>query len=119
MRVPVNRIRGKAAVETTEDILADALAKQYPVTRGKTFVYDEGGHKRELNADIVLAKQGLIIEVQEKQDNKAIMAEMARERIARANGFSISRFSEKEVRGDIDNVLHKIGREVQRLSWKK
>jgi very-short-patch-repair endonuclease len=109
MRVPVNRIRGKAAAETPEDLLANELSKHHTVLRDKILDADNS-----FIAGIALPDHKLIIEVQEKQDNKAILKEMAREKLARAIGWSIFRPNEKEIQGDMDSVLYKIDREIQR-----
>jgi len=119
MRIQVHQLRGKPGVhhDTVEDVLCDELAKHYTVIRRKSFIYVDGaGRKQVLVADVVLPKHSLIVEVQKKQDNKGIIAEMAREKVARDHGWGVCRFNEKEIAGDIDNVLYKIQREIERRS---
>jgi very-short-patch-repair endonuclease len=112
MRTPVNRIKGKPQAETIEDILSNVLSQHYKVVRQKAIEHQG----QTFTADIALPEQKIALERQEKQDNKAIMAEMARERIARGAGWSIFRFQEVDVRQDPDLIIYRLRREMQRLS---
>jgi len=121
MRVPVHQVHGKVKPkeDTVEDILAIALAKHYKVLRQKAFDYVDGaGQKQVLIVDITLPEQSLMVEVQKKQDNKSIIAEMAREKVARTNNWIVCRVTENEVRYDIDTALYKVRRELLRAGKK-
>jgi very-short-patch-repair endonuclease len=112
MRVPVNRVSGKSKPrqDSPEDAFAEVLAKKYTVVRDKHFT----GNGNDFTASIALPQHSLIIEIQEKRNDKSIMAEMKREGIARATGWGIVSFPADDVRSDVDNILYKIAREIER-----
>jgi very-short-patch-repair endonuclease len=115
MRIPIHPVRGKARQreDTAEDRLSDELSKTYTVLRQKALDYvDESGHKQTMVMDMAIPDRKLIIEIQGKQDNKSIMAEMAREKVARENGWRICRLTEREAMGD--NMLALVKREIDR-----
>jgi very-short-patch-repair endonuclease len=105
MRTPVNRIKGKPLAETPEDLVAAELSKQYKVKRELTLEHDG----KSFVAGILLPDQKLIVEISGKGDDKGIMAEMVRERIARGLGWRICR-----VRDTNDDVLYRVDREIRR-----
>jgi very-short-patch-repair endonuclease len=110
MRTPVNRVKGTPKADTIMDLLSDELSKVYTVARDKEFSH--GG--KSFTADITLPQYKTIVEVQGKQDNKEIMAEMSRDRIARASGWIIVRCQETVIRHDPDTVLYRVAREIER-----
>jgi|GEM_PF-5042863 len=115
MRTPVNRLYGKARQreDTPEDFLADKLSKTYTVVRDKTLEYkDANGNKQSTTADIVIPAHKLIVEIQKKQDDKTIIAEMARDRVARECGWRVCRITDREAMSD--DVLYYINREIER-----
>lgn len=108
MRVPVHRIKGKAAAQMPIDILADELSKRYTVVRDR--VMDNKGDM--FVASIALPDKKLVVEIQEKQADKAILAEMSRERITRSLGWRICRLNDRDL-ADIDTVFYKVDREIR------
>ena len=115
MRIPVNRLHGRARQreDTAEDALADQLSKTYTVLWDKALDFtDERGDTETIVFDLTIPSHLLIIEVQHKQDDKSIMAEMVREKVARANGWRICRLTEKEAAGP--NVLSIIKQTLER-----
>lgn len=119
MRVPVRPVKGKARKETPYDRLAQELSQHYEISRDMLLEYtDDGGTKHSFTVDIAIPKYKMVVEFQGGQDNKNVLAEMKRERIARANGWNICRVTEKEMIGDIDTVFYKVRRDIERTLWK-
>lgn len=115
MRIPVNQLRGKARQreDTPEDKLADELSKTYTVVRQKALEYhDEQGHKQTMIMDIAIPDYKLIIEIQTKQDTKSVIAEIAREKVARINGWTVCRLAEKDAKGE--EAFYRVRREIER-----
>jgi hypothetical protein len=119
MRVPVRPVKGKARKETPYDQLSQELSQYYEIVRDMPLEYaDDGGTKHSFTADIAIPKYKMIVEFQGGQDNKTVLGEMKRERIARANGWHISRVTEKEMLADIETVFYKVRRDIERTLWK-
>ncbi len=117
MRIPVHQLKGKAPrrEETPEDLFAALLSKTYDVSREKSFSYtDAQGAKQTMVMDIVIPKHKMIVEIQKKQDTKGIIAEIARDKVARANGWTICRLSERDARNE--DEFWQIKREIERSS---
>lgn len=115
MRVPVNRLHGKARAreDTPEDLLVERLSKSYTVVRDKALEYtDEAGKRQTMIMDIAIPSQKLIVEIQKKQDTKSIMGEMAREKVARANGWRVCRLNERDAKSD--DAFYFVKREIER-----
>ena len=115
MRTSTHPLRGRAGQreDTAEDALADQLSKTYTVIRQKALGYvDEAGRKQTMLMDMAIPAHSLLVEIQKRQDSKNILAEMARERVARANGWHVCRLTEREAKSE--DVLYFINREIER-----
>lgn len=115
MRIPVHQLKGKAPrrEETPEDLFAALLSKTYNVSRDKAFDYtDAQGKKQTMTMGIVIPKHKMIVEIQQKQDTKGIIAEIARDKVARANGWTICRLSERDARDEEE--FWQVKREIER-----
>jgi very-short-patch-repair endonuclease len=117
MRVPVKISHAKKS-DTAHDLLASALSQHYEIARDIVLEQATPAGTDQFTADVAIPKYKMVVELQAKQDNKGILAEMKRERIARANGWEICRVSEAELQKDIDDVFYKVRRAIERTLWK-
>ncbi len=117
MRIPVRQLHSKPRrkEESPEDLCAALLSKTYTIVRDKAFDYtDAQGHRQRMVMDIAIPKHKMLIEIKKKQDTKGIMGEIARDKVARANGWSICRLSESDARNE--DEFWQVKREIERAS---
>ena len=115
MRTPVRQLHGKPRQrqETPEDACAALLSKTYAIVRDKAFDYtDDAGRKQTMVMGIAIPKHKLLVEIKQKQDTRGIIGEIARDKVARANGWSICRLSESDARNE--DEFWQVQREIER-----
>ena len=101
MRVPVKRVSRVAKHE--ENPLQDALLAA-------------GFKVQPFDGDLLLPEHKLVIGVEsgKRTDHKVIMAEMKREKELATKGLRQMRFSEADVRTDVDAIVYRVRRESRR-----